>query len=363
MVPYYLLAALPFLLSVIQFQSRAKMITEKSKNYPLVLFFVLYFFLLAFRDITVGADTGAYETVFLNVSNTAWKDLYEYKSSEVGYSVLNKLVSWLGGDYRAFLIVSSGIIVAPHIKLYYDYSDNSMVSLSLFMVLPIYLMYFSGVRQSLAMAMGILAFYATRDKKPLRFLLFVLLAVSFHLSGIILLAMYPLYHLRMRLVHLFVLIPAFLVAYPFRSRIFTALLPLMGEKYAERYSELEDTGAVTMLLLFLIFMLYAFLVPDEEDLDDVTRGMRNFLVLTVFVQMFSTISIITMRMNYYYLIFLPLVVPRITHRWKKVDSFFQTSINVVMVVFFLVYYFQKAYDVDSLNIYPYIPFWQGGVIQ
>jgi uncharacterized membrane protein len=81
------------------------------------------------------------------------------------------------------------------------------------------------------------------------------------------------------------------------------------------------------------------------------------LALAVFIQMFSTISVITMRMNYYFLIFLPVLIPRITNRWKSADQFIRNVVNIVMIVFFLLYYFIKAYSVDSMNIYPYIPFW------
>jgi hypothetical protein len=80
-------------------------------------------------------------------------------------------------------------------------------------------------------------------------------------------------------------------------------------------------------------------------------------VIAVFIQMFSTISVITMRLNYYFLIFLPILVPRITNRWMFVEKFIRTALNVAMIAFFVIYYFVKAYQVDSLNIYPYIPFW------
>lgn len=363
MLPYYLLVALPFVVSVIQFESRAKQITEKSRNLPVVVFFIIYFLLLSLRHELVGSDTSVYAGVFQNISNTAWADLYQYKSSEMGYTILNKLVAAFGGDYRAFLVISSAIIVIPQAKLYYDYSDNSMTSLALYLVLPVFLMNFSGLRQALAMSIGVMAFYATKSKKPLQFLLWVLLAVSFHQSALILLVMYPLYHLKLRPVHLFILVPVYVAAFLFRSRIFVAALPLLGEKYAERYGEITETGAVTMLVLFALFLAYSFFVVREEDMDPMTRGLRNFLVLAVLVQMFSTISVITMRLNYYYLVFLPVLIPRITSRWKQVDSFFRNAVNIIMIAFFIVYYFQKAYDVDSLNIYPYIPFWQGGVIQ
>ena len=357
MTPYYILVALPFLMSVVQFESQAREMVQKKKNYPILIFFGIYFLLLALRHVSIGADTLAYETVFSNISNTAWKDLLNYKSSEIGYTLLNKLVSSLGGDYQVFLMVASAFIAFPLAKLYYDFSENSMVSIALFLVLPVFIMNFSGLRQALAVSMGVLAFYATKNRRLIGFLLCVFVAFSFHQSGIVLLLLYPLYRIRLRFVHMLALLPGYVFAFFFRERIFLNLLPIMGEKYAERYSEVTDTGATTMLILFSIFLIYSFIVPNEENVDEVTNGCRNMLALAVFIQMFSTISVITMRMNYYFLIFLPVLIPRITNRWKSADQFIRNAVNIVMIAFFLLYYFIKAYSVDSMNIYPYIPFW------
>ena len=341
----------------VQFESQAREMINKKKNYPILIFFGIYFLLMALRDITIGADTLTYETMFSNISNTAWADLYDYAGSEFGYTVLNKLVSTLGGNYQVFLAVVSALVVLPLMKLYYDYSENSMVSIALFLVLPVFIMNFSGLRQALAISMGIWGFYAAKDKKLIRFLLLALLAISFHKSGLVVLAIYPLYRLRLRPVHMIALLPGYVFAFFFRKRIFLDLLPIMGEEYTERYGEITDTGATAMLILFTLFLLYSFIVPNEKEMDEVTCGLRNMLVVTTFIQMFSTISVITMRMNYYFLVFLPVLIPRITSRWTMADKFIRTAVTVVLVSFFMIYYFVNAYQVDNLNIYPYIPFW------
>ncbi len=357
MLPYYFLIAAPFLVSVLQFESQARQMISKKKNWPILLFFLIYFVLLACRHETVGLDTISYEKLFNSISNTAWSDLYNYRGSEFGYTILNKLVSAVGGNYRVFLVLSSAIIVIPLAKMYFEYSDNSMVSISIFLVLPMFIMLFSGTRQAIAMSIGVWSFYAAKNKRPIWFLLSVLLAFSFHQSAFILLLLYPAYHLKLRPIHLVTLIPAYVLSFFFREQIFLGLLPLLGDKYVERYSEINETGAVTMLILFAIFLAYAFIVPKGIEIDETTNGLRNFLVLAVFIQMFSTISTITMRINYYYLLFLPLLIPRITSRWTTVDKFIRNVANITMVVFFVLYYMIKAYTTDSLDIYPYIPFW------
>ena len=63
-------------------------------------------------------------------------------------------------------------------------------------------------------------------------------------------------------------------------------------------------------------------------------------------------------MNYYFLPFVPLLIPKITHRFKRIDRRYAQLIQIGMATFFFIYYLQKTNHVDSLNIYPYSFFWQ-----
>lgn len=357
MFPYYLLVAFPFLVSVIQFQSRAKQITEKSKNFPVLLFFFLYFLLLVLRDYTVGGDTITYQRLFQNISNTSWEDIGNF-NTEVGYVFLNKFVSWIGGDFRSFLVISSAIMVAPLMKLYYDFSENSMTTIALYLAIPNFVMYFSGLRQSIAISIGVLAFYAMRKKKLLYFLICVLLAVLFHSSAFVLLILWPIYHIKLRPVHLFFLAPVYVVAYVFRGQIFTTILTMMGDDYAH-YMEITETRAITMLILFVAFLAYSFVAPAESEMDKDTIGMRNILALVVMIQLFTTINVLVMRVNYYFLVFVPPLIHRITARWIKVDTFFQNLASILIIAFFVIYFLVQVHTTPGLNTYPYVPFWRG----
>ena len=68
-----------------------------------------------------------------------------------------------------------------------------------------------------------------------------------------------------------------------------------------------------------------------------------------------------MRMNYYFLLFVPVLIPKIASQSRKQFAQISKLSVVVMTVYFL-YYFAKTVivDTDPLNIFPYIPFWQNG---
>ena len=119
------------------------------------------------------------------------------------------------------------------------------------------------------------------------------------------------------------------------------------------------TGSVTALVLFIMLAVFAFLIPDGSKMDADTVGMRNFLLLAVVLQMFAPLHNIAMRMNYYYIAFIPLLIPRIIqHRSKRWAQVAVVARNI-MVVFFLVYFFMTAPADNVLKLFPYKFFWQG----
>lgn len=358
MIPYYILVAAPFLFSVVQFESKARQMIDKKKNYPILIFFSIYLLLIALRSVVVGYDTPVYNDIFNQMEWTDWKSLFDPEREEKLFYFMNKFIVSLGLDFQVLLSVAAVLTVIPLMKLYYDHSENSMVTIAIFLILPTFVMNFSGIRQGIAVSIGILAFYAVKRKKPIQFLLWVLIAIGFHRTAFMLLFMYPLYHIRFRTVHLAIFIPLYGLLLAFNKQIFSALVPLLGEKYEDRYNVIAETGAYAIVIMLALFLLYAFIVPDESCMDPDTKGFRNFAIIAVALQLFAPINSVAMRLNYYYLVFIPLLVPRITNRWKTVSPFIRDVVNIIMIVFFIGYYFLVSTSKGTLGIYPYVPFWE-----
>ena len=115
-----------------------------------------------------------------------------------------------------------------------------------------------------------------------------------------------------------------------------------------------------MLILFIIFAVFAYVIPDDSKLDRDTLAMRNYLLLSVFLQMFAPVNTIAMRVNYYYLLFVPCLIPRIMTNHKDGMKQITKLALAVMTIFFFVYYlFNIHFGADTLRIYPYVPFWKG----
>lgn len=361
MLAYIILVGVPLLYYCILRSIRNTFHLNKTpyKGSVLKVFFFIYFLMLALRAASVGVDTESYLTKFFNSQYISWSEWVFGRSSEMGFALLTKLISSFTQNEQVYLAVIAAIILLPVAWLYSRESEGPVLTMLLFLVLPMFGMFFSGFRQSIAIAMAVPAYYCVKDKKILRFVLIVLTAMLFHQSAFILFLLYPVYHVRLTRKMLIWIVPMLLLVYAFSDRIFLLLIQMMNDLYQERYSELESTGAISMLLLFVMLLVFSYVFVDESKADDNIIGLRNILVLSVALQCFSTVSSIAMRMNYYFLLFLPLLIPKVIgHASGKYARICKVA-DVVLCLYFLYYFLNKAYAQESgFLIYPYLPFWE-----
>ena len=358
MIPYFLLAALPILVRMISKNYRitaGTRVLHETRSASIDVFMLLFLILIALRGLDCGNDTRQYLRLFNEYNTHSFISLFTRYDREFGYKLLNWLVGSITGNYQVLLAVAAVICVCPVWYFYKRNSENQLLTIALFLTVAPYMLFFSGIRQAIAIAMGIPAWYAARNKKLLWFLVIVALATQFHSSAFMLLALYPLYHARITKRWLWFVLPCMAAVYVFRSVIFNFLFALLWKEYGLT----KETGATTILLLLLMFGLYSYILPEEKDLDADTVAMRNLLLLSIVLQIFALMHPLSMRMNYYFLIFVPILIPRIASRSKKQFAQIGQLSVIVMSVFFMCYFLYGVItDNDALNIYPYVPFWE-----
>lgn len=284
-------------------------------------------------------------------------NMLERSDLEIGYVVFNKVVSLVSRNPQFFLAVAALTVSALIYPTYRRLCVDTSLTIVLFCFLSTFVMMFSGIRQMLAVGLGFVAYELTRRKKLVFFILTVLLTMSFHTSAFMLIVMYPLYHARITKKWFYVGIPVLLLLFVGNEQVFSALA-LILEQYTEYDTEISATGAYTVLILFCAFIAFAYLVPDERQMDEETIGFRNFLLMSLVIQMFAPLHSLAMRMNYYYIIFIPLLLPKIVEarskRWNQVAI----AGRHIMVVFFVLYFFYNANSGGNLNVFPYHFFWE-----
>lgn len=332
---------------------------QKRNRLALLIFFVVLTFLVMLRHESIGNDTRNYIHFFERYCWMGWERLHK-ETLETGFVFYNKAISLFTRNSQVFLAVtaifSSVMIYSTYKRLCLDAS----LTIVLFCTMSTFVLMFSGIRQMLAIGLGFVAYEFVREKRLLSFALTVLVALTIHTSAFMLVLMYPVYHAKITKKWLYVVVPTLILVFVFNKPIFASLTFIL-ERYTKYSGAMTATGAYTMLILFAAFSVFAFLIPEESRLDEETVGLRNFLLLSLTLQMFAPLHTLAMRMNYYYIIFIPLLLPKIiecrSKRWNKVAKFGRH----LMVVFFLAYFFVNAYRGGALNVFPYRFFWENRI--
>jgi hypothetical protein len=98
----------------------------KRNKLTVEIFFVGLFVLLALRDFSVGNDLGEYRLIFERCIYLPFERLSGL-GWETGYTIYNKLVSFLTNDYRLFLAITAMITLIPIYKLYVNESRYNIL--------------------------------------------------------------------------------------------------------------------------------------------------------------------------------------------------------------------------------------------
>lgn len=353
---FYILLLVP--LAIQHFTIKDNVLNYQRKNQSALLFFFVGMTLLAcLRHEIIGSDTERYIYYFNNISRASWSRLGNM-TIETGFAYFTKIITLFTTDKVVFLSVTAIVTVALIYPTYRRLCVDSSLTITLYVTMSTFVMLFSGLRQMLAVGIGIIAYECMRNKKPILFFLLVVLALFFHTSAFMLIFMYPLYHAKITRKWLLIVVPILGFVFVFNQQIFN-LLTILLSSFTKYEGQINSTGAYSMVILLGMFAVFSYIVPDEELLDAETIGLRNFLLLSLTLQMFAPLHNIAMRMNYYYIIFIPLLLPKIIEarsvRWS------QTAIvgRHVMVAFLFLYFFYNAYTgTGNLTVFPYHFFWE-----
>ena len=373
MLPYISLIFIPLLFTIIAedyFLARKKTVCDvcdtafqKRNKFIIPVFFFVFFVLLSLRHESIGVDIVAYRKLFKTISFMSIEEVFSKEGDDL-YNLLNWIVTCFTGNYRIFLVIVAGMTVVPVAMLYSEDREWGYLKLTTFLVMPTFMMMFSGLRQAIAISVGIIAYKLVREKKILPFILASVIALGFHHSAFVIFLLYPLYHFSFKTKHLWFIIPALSGTFVFNKQIFSLLTRIATRLFGDDYSaEISQRDGYTMLILFILLAIFAYVIPDESRMDKETLGLRNILLMAVFLQCFAPVHALAMRMNYYFIIFIPHLIPKIIRYRKNMFKEIGYLAGWVLTIFFLIYYLDKMIKgcqsgVGSLGIYPYQPFWR-----
>ncbi len=322
--------------------------------------FFLIFALLAMRHETMGADllkeVNEEEVGYLRsyevLGKKDWSAIFQskgYMNYEEGYTLFNKLVYSISfGERQALLVACALLALLPIAIVYIKKSSSPVFSFVIYMGIPVFQIVFSGLRQAIAIGICTLSILTIQKKKPIVFILLVLLASTFHYSALIFLIAYPMYYLRMRF-------PVRIATAFFIPLIFLMRRPLfmVFSMLFRENATMDNNNSMTLFIVF--FAIYFFCVIFMDDSEE-QNGYLNLFLLACVCQSFSGVYHTAMRVGYYFMIALPILLPAaIKGMRQERDRKFMTLVTTACFVAFALYTFSRA---SFAHTYPYHFFWE-----
>lgn len=347
-------------------------------KYGIASFFLLV--IAIFRAKTVGADTANYFLEYQGHGECSWNEIL--RNSEYSFAVFCKLLNIIGLNERGFLVVTSILFSTLLIIAFKVNHCDKILTLSLYYMTGFYIQSFCIIRQSLAVAVALIA-YANLEKHfcfpsltrlvgskyyfrsvPIGYIVGMIIAIGFHPTVIVLgaLPIMMLYFDYRKATS-----PAFFLKYGIAGMmtillLFSRVYPLILRHSMEKYQDLYGGNYVMGIFEnyksgFLLVVLYMFFYLAYWNNWKKLSKKENVLVgsvLTLSIA-FSALSIISStlgRINLFWEGMMILMLDKLLRKsYRK-----STSINCYVILFFAIYFILYLMR-DSIAVVPY-QFWK-----
>lgn len=313
------------------------------------------------HDLLGGEMEGySYYNMFHMMASTSWSSLfdsfYDKSSIESGWLLYCKIIILFTDYFQIFLAITAALQIIMIGYVIYKLSDDIVISFITYFAFGLYVMSFSGLRQSMAYAMTFLASYFLLKKKNAPFFLLVIMAYFIHRSAIVFILMFFLGKIKLTRQRLNLAVVVSLLTIPFFSLLSSYITAFVfPEKYAQHV--VEESGAIGLFLLYLFLFFLSQKIPTGNQKMDFIREMILLAVLGQSLGIFD--AGYSTRIAFYFSIFFTLYFPILINHYSDFKPKREITISVSVGLFaFFCWYVRGGY----LNVVPYYFFWDNGLL-
>lgn len=333
----------------------------ESKNKAIVVYLTMpvLWFVSAFRNYSIGNDTLEYLRVFDLVKNTDSIFLFTDRY-EVGYLVLNKMVSFFTSNPVFIIVVSSTIIYIGFSRFIIKFSKNPGFSVLLFILMGYFAQSLNLIRFQLACTFLLFAFEKLSENKNKSFVFIVLFAFLFHKTAIIFLLALPLKYLKLNTKNLSFIGISTVIVYILFDPVFKYITNLFNY-YIDYSSTAYFDGEIRLasILYFLItisILLFVYFIRNNNEKYFEKSKYEDFMIMLLFVG--ACILLLSFKFNLldrvsdYFRVYSIVLIPNILLFVK--DKYRRLIYSLLICLLFLVYFsFIHISRPEWNNIYPY----------
>lgn len=311
----------------------------------------LVFFCLAFVAVFrygVGTDFFAY------YNGSSWANKFQNGDySEPGFTLLALLCDTLfGGQKGALTMVSAALTVALFVFTIAKRSETFPISILLFVLTGCYTGMFNGVRQYLAAAILFAGHRFIIKKKPIKWLLVVLVASSFHITSILMFFVYFICNLKCNWFIVFVYFVTALLLLYFYEPLFNLVGALKQDEIdvSDEYMT-NNVNILRIAVQCVPLIMFLFVNKKKVNEDKECRFLFNICLLNAAIAVAAMNSAYLSRFYIYTSCFQILMYPKMFNKMGKDNKLLFT---VLLIFFYALYWIYELSIYSSLNNFRWI---------
>lgn len=329
-------------------------------KYYLLCICVFFCLQNALRGSEIGNDTLTYLELYDTIARESFSNLKGFLIRyELGYVLLNKVLSYISSDSQTLLISVSVIIYSIWYRFIKNFSKIYWWSIFLLFTLRIVDNNMNIVRQALAIVIVISSYYPLRKKQFIKFLVTVLFAALIHKTAIIFLISWSIHYIKVESNFLLKFLSVCTITYVFGSVCISLLFHygIVPAYYLD--SEYLETGKVAPLINIIInslIWLFIYLSKSYRILgsDGISDNKYMFLLLSigVCISLLNLHFSIFSRICSYFTLFSIILLPNSLCAIRSSRKFFTYS-SLIFTLFILYYFVIITYRPYWIYVYPY----------
>ncbi|MFM0779003.1 EpsG family protein [Streptococcus suis] len=317
-----------------------------------VFAFVIIFIFSGGRYM-VGTDSVTYQQIFERNAEMPWSEIFSPERKEILFAILSKVTYSYGGMFLTQGIFGVLTLLPVYATLKKDYKQIPMHYAMTIFLLLFFTTSFNILRQMLAVSIVFWGFKFIERGHLLRYILTVLIAMGFHSTALIALAILPLWNFRERKVlsNIPLVIfwaTAFSVMVFFRGQVISFIEA--SDDYGS-YASPETRGGNRDFILYVIELAYVSAVLYKRRKSEHVLLLYQTMLMVVLIGLTGFFSPYIKRLAFYF------SLPGRVLLFPEIEQYFvPTSKKVVHFLgyaWFILIFIVTVYILKQGNLLPY----------
>ena len=319
------------------------------RNYQLFVFAsALILILVSGFRYDVGTDYMAYSRAYHSLADNVWAELISFK--EPGLAIIAWISHFISSDYVMMFLIVAAITVGLNTRVISKHSGSFAFGILLYLFIGSWHNSFNAVRQYLAAAILFAGHRYILDRKFIKYLIVVFIAMLTHTTALAMLPVYFMVGRRFTIKNAIIILLATVVLRFSYDYLFGIMSSLKGSDQTQYTYMNTEVNAFRVLVTIPPLFLY-FLIPKERRTNAEMEFYMSLLVVNAGFMIAMRDSAYLARLGIYTETYTAIAIPLFTH---ELNARNRKLVTAAVLFLYFIYWVYEIHTRDSLNNFQWI---------